>query len=73
MTRSEVNFIVSQYGMRVNAIDFQDCIERMDADEFDLVAIGRALLANSDWANQVHGGHFDQLKAFDKSVLENLV
>jgi len=32
MTRSEVNFIVSQYGMRVNAIDFQDCIERMDAD-----------------------------------------
>ena len=32
MTRSEVNFIVSQYGMRVNAVDFQDCIEKMDAD-----------------------------------------
>jgi hypothetical protein len=32
MTRSEVNFIVSQYGMRVNATDFQDCIEKMDRD-----------------------------------------
>ena len=32
MTRSEVNFIVSQYGMRVNAVDSQDCIEKMDAD-----------------------------------------
>ena len=32
MTRSEVNFIVSQYGMRVNAVDFRDCIEKMDAD-----------------------------------------
>lgn len=32
MTRSEVNFIVSQYGMRVNAADFRDCIEKMDAD-----------------------------------------
>ena len=53
--------------------NIDNLIERMDADEFDLVAIGRALLANSDWANQVHGGHFDQLKAFDKSVLENLV
>ena len=32
MTRSEVNFIVSQYGMRVNAVDFRDCIEKMDVD-----------------------------------------
>lgn len=32
MTRSEVNFVISQYGMRVNAVDFRDCIERMDAD-----------------------------------------
>ena len=32
MTRSEVNFIISQYGMRVNAVDFRDCIEKMDAD-----------------------------------------
>ena len=32
MTRSEVNFIVSQYGMRVTAVDFRDCIEKMDAD-----------------------------------------
>ena len=66
-------FLSSFRGEGAGVANIDNLIERMDADEFDLVAIGRALLANSDWANQVHGGHFDQLKAFDKSVLENLV
>lgn len=33
MNRSESNFIISQYGMRVGAINFRDCIERMHFDE----------------------------------------
>ncbi len=46
---------------------------RMEADEFDLVAVGRALLANPDWANKVKAGEVDDLAAFDKASLGQLV
>lgn len=46
------------------------CIERGD---FDLIAIGRALLANSDWAHIVRDGRLDDLKAFEKKMIEQLL
>lgn len=46
------------------------CIERGD---FDLIAIGRALLANPDWAHIVRDGRLDDLKAFEKRMIEQLV
>ena len=30
-----------------------ELLSRMEADEFDLIAVGRALIANPDWANRV--------------------
>ncbi len=47
-------------------------IERMGKDEFDLVAVGRALIANPDWANQVANGNFDKLAAYEKDMLKTL-
>jgi 2,4-dienoyl-CoA reductase-like NADH-dependent reductase (Old Yellow Enzyme family) len=47
-------------------------IERAERDEFDLVAVGRALIANPDWANQVAAGKTDGLIAYDKSMLQKL-
>lgn len=47
-------------------------IERMGNDEFDLVAVGRALIANPDWANQVENGNFDKLAAYEKDMLKTL-
>lgn len=47
-------------------------IERMSKDEFDLVAVGRALIANPDWANQVANGSFDSLTAYEKDMLKTL-
>lgn len=44
-------------------------IDRMECDEFDLVAIGRALIANADWANKVRDGKADELKAYTKEML----
>ena len=41
-------------------------------NHYDMVALGRALLANSDWANRLAAGELDALTAFDKSMLENL-
>ncbi len=44
-------------------------VARMDKDEFDLVAVGRAMIANPDWANRVRSGELDQMQAFAKEQL----
>jgi 2,4-dienoyl-CoA reductase-like NADH-dependent reductase (Old Yellow Enzyme family) len=47
-------------------------LERLENREFDLVAVGRALIANPDWANQVAAGKFDELQAYRKDMLASL-
>lgn len=47
-------------------------LERAERNEFDLVAVGRALIANPDWANQVAVGKLSELTAYDKSMLKDL-
>ncbi|THD73981.1 NADH:flavin oxidoreductase [Thalassobius vesicularis] len=47
-------------------------LERAERDEFDLVAVGRALIANPDWANQVQAGNFAHLAAYEKEMLHKL-
>ncbi len=39
---------------------------RMAADEFDLVAVGRAMIANAEWANLVKAERSSELHAFEK-------
>lgn len=48
-------------------------VELMQRDEFDLVAVGRALIANPDWANKVAEGEFAQLAGFERHMLDSLV
>lgn len=47
-------------------------LTRMEAGEFDLVAVGRALIANPDWANKVKAGEEQSLKTFERSMLGSL-
>jgi 2,4-dienoyl-CoA reductase-like NADH-dependent reductase (Old Yellow Enzyme family) len=49
-----------------------DLIRRLEAEEFDLVAVGRALIADPDWARKVRDGAVDQLEAFEKGKLRVL-
>jgi len=44
-------------------------LERMGRDEFDLVAVGRAMIANPDWANRVRRGESSELRPFTKEQL----
>jgi 2,4-dienoyl-CoA reductase-like NADH-dependent reductase (Old Yellow Enzyme family) len=44
-------------------------LERMERDEFDLVAVGRAMIANPDWANRVRAGELMQMQPFAKEQL----
>lgn len=41
--------------------------------DFDLIAIGRALIANPDWVHKVQAGRVSELKPFSKDMLDALV
>lgn len=40
--------------------------------EFDLVALGRSLIANPDWVNKVHENNLGDLQSFDAEMLKYL-
>jgi 2,4-dienoyl-CoA reductase-like NADH-dependent reductase (Old Yellow Enzyme family) len=42
--------------------------ERLGRGEFDLIAVGRALLADPQWVLKVMDGRYQEMKPFDKSV-----
>ena len=46
--------------------------ERLERGEFDLVAVGRALLQDPEWASKVKAGRFEDLKDYDASALKTL-
>jgi 2,4-dienoyl-CoA reductase-like NADH-dependent reductase (Old Yellow Enzyme family) len=54
----------------VTGID--ELLERLERGEFDLVAVGRALIANPEWAVKVKAGALGELRPFDRSVLGSL-
>ena len=47
--------------------------ERMERDEFDLIAVGRALISDADWARKIQSGEATGLKGFDAAHLAQLV
>ncbi|MGW3458880.1 NADH:flavin oxidoreductase [Streptomyces olivaceoviridis] len=57
-------------GSPVKGID--NLLDRLEADEFDLVAIGRALLQDPEWAAKVLSGRFDELKPYDAAAVKTL-
>jgi 2,4-dienoyl-CoA reductase-like NADH-dependent reductase (Old Yellow Enzyme family) len=50
-----------------------ELLRRMEGSEFDLVAVGRALIANPEWANIVKAGEMESLRAYKKEMLATLV
>jgi len=48
-------------------------LDMLARGDFDLVAIGRALIANPDWPEKVGAGHFDRLVAYEPEALETLI
>ena len=43
-------------------------VDRFHRGEFDLIALGRAVLADPDWAAKVAGGQLDGIRPYDKSA-----
>ncbi|MEU5598896.1 NADH:flavin oxidoreductase [Streptomyces sp. NPDC020298] len=57
-------------GSAVKGID--DLLDRLEAEEFDMVAVGRALLQDPEWAAKVLAGRFDELKPYEAAALKTL-
>lgn len=47
-------------------------LDRLERDEFDLIAVGRALLGDPEWANKILQGRVDELQPFDAAQLRTL-
>ncbi|WP_367322282.1 NADH:flavin oxidoreductase [Streptomyces sp. HUAS ZL42] len=57
-------------GSPVKGID--DLLDRLERDEFDMVAVGRALLQDPEWAAKVLGDRWAELKPYDAAALKTL-
>ncbi|MFI0787523.1 NADH:flavin oxidoreductase [Streptomyces lydicus] len=57
-------------GAAVGSLD--NLLDRMERDEFDLVAVGRALLQDPEWAAKVLGNRFEELQPYDAAALKTL-
>ncbi len=44
----------------------------MERDEFDLVAVGRGILANPDWPAKILDDRWDELRTFHVGLLGTL-
>lgn len=48
-----------------------DLMRRFDRGDFDLVAVGRAMIAEPDWPKLVQAGQLDRLKPFSPQALDD--
>ena len=59
-------------GGHADAVGIDELIRRMEAGEFDLIAVGRAQIANPDWVKLIEQHREKELKAFDREILQQL-
>ncbi|WP_221348234.1 NADH:flavin oxidoreductase [Streptomyces beigongshangae] len=57
-------------GAPVKGID--DLLDRLENEEFDMIAVGRALLQDPQWAQKVLAGRFGELAPFNAEALGSL-
>ena len=66
------DFVNSFRGEGSAASSLDDVSERLERGEFDLVAVGRALLQDPNWATKVKNGEHDALMDYDAKSLAML-
>jgi 2,4-dienoyl-CoA reductase-like NADH-dependent reductase (Old Yellow Enzyme family) len=66
------DFITSLYQDGTKNTDIQNLITRIKEGEFDLVAVGRALLADPSWVNKIRDNRSSEIVTFTREMLGNL-
>lgn len=62
-------FIAAFGGAGSKPASLDGLLKRLEAGEFDLVAVGRALLADPQWVHKIRDGRLDELKDFERSAM----
>ncbi|MEV0092346.1 NADH:flavin oxidoreductase [Streptomyces sp. NPDC050738] len=65
-------FLAAFAGKGSEAKGIDDLLDRLESDEFDMVAVGRALLQDPEWAQKVLEGRTSELKAYDAAAIKSL-
>jgi 2,4-dienoyl-CoA reductase-like NADH-dependent reductase (Old Yellow Enzyme family) len=66
-------FLAAFAGESSQPSSLDELLRRMDRGDFDLVAVGRALLADADWTEKIRQQRNSELKGFTKDALGQLV
>ncbi|MFT7492126.1 MAG: 2,4-dienoyl-CoA reductase-like NADH-dependent reductase (Old Yellow Enzyme family) [Pseudohongiellaceae bacterium] len=73
------SFVGAEHGLQmsakagIEASSITELAERLDNKEFDLVAVGRALIQDPTWAIKVRDNRLDELQDYSKDSLMQLV
>ena len=59
-------------GQSSGQVPIDRLIARMERDEFDLIAVGRALISDPQWVAKVKDNRLDELRGFDAAHLATL-
>lgn len=54
------------------SVPLDELVKRFERGDFDLVAVGRALLSDADWVRKIRDGRSSELHGFDKAALAEL-
>ena len=66
-------FLKAFAGESAQPSSLDELIRRMDRGDFDLVAVGRPLLADPNWVKKIKENRLGELKGFTKAALGQLV
>ncbi|MDA0349001.1 MAG: NADH:flavin oxidoreductase [Verrucomicrobia bacterium] len=66
------DFLRTFGGQEANASDISALIGRMEESEFDLVAVGRALLSDPAWAQKIQTGREKEIVEFTREYMQKL-
>jgi 2,4-dienoyl-CoA reductase-like NADH-dependent reductase (Old Yellow Enzyme family) len=66
------DFLGAFMGKKADPTSIDNLLDRLERDEFDLVAVGRALIADPAWAMKVKEGRSDDVIQFEADMLQSL-
>lgn len=68
----DATFTATFGGKDAKPTGVDELVRRLETDEFDLVGVGRALLADPDWINKIVEGRHEEISVFTRDALATL-
>ncbi|MDC1436472.1 NADH:flavin oxidoreductase [Gammaproteobacteria bacterium] len=69
----DIDFMSSFGGAESKNTSLDNLLTRLDNEEFDLVAVGRALISDPNWGKKIHQGIEDSISVFTPENLKTLL